>query len=165
MFQEEIRNIENKIISNKQFDIFSDDAFGNLLSNYLLYYNSTGILSHNENQFKNDTFHLFDILHKYFNDGLLEEEFEKEFQENKDDKEFIKEFNEFKELLDKLDYIKSNIYTDDSTSNITNKFTSSFKFVIEYLTKKNNDINELNKSMKDLNKKLIIIHNKLLEVL
>ena len=35
MFQQQIQNIENKIISNKQFDIFDDDDFGNL---YLIIY-------------------------------------------------------------------------------------------------------------------------------
>ena len=165
MFRQEIQNIENKIISNKQFDIIGDDDFGNLLSNYLLYYNSSGIVSANENQFKNDTFHLFNILHKYFNDGTLEEEFDKEFQENKDDKEFIEEFQEFKKLLDKLNYIKSNIYNIDFTSDTNNEFTYSFKFIIDYLTKKNNDINELNNSMKDLSDKLILLHNRLQQVL
>ena len=56
----------------------------------------------------------------------------------------MEEFQEFKELLDKLNHIKSNIYNIDFTSDTNDEFTYSFKFIIDYLTKKN-DVDELNK--------------------
>ena len=149
----QIQNIKYKIQNDEKYDLIGDNEFNKLLNNYINIYKYP---SHNEiknkENFKNDTYQIFDSLHYYFNIAIQDEEFKKEYQENQNDSDFKQEYEDFVKLINDLNIIKSKVFDLDLSLSIIDddEFNNSWNYVIQYLQIKLQDVNELNNSMQDL---------------
>ena len=147
-------NIENIITQNDN----GDDALNLVypfVNNFIeKYYNLKNI---NE-QFINYTKNLFELLYVIFNKEymLTLEELNKDNNIIKFNEDEKVEFELFKEFITNLEYINENIFNFKNENELSNNLSinEKMKSTIKYLTKKNDDMEQLNESMKYLNKSL-----------
>jgi len=114
-------------------------------------------------QFINDSTKLFNLLYVVFNKEYLFilEKINKDDNTIEFNKEEQQEFELFKEFIDNLQYINENIsYIKNENDFLNNKLINEkINSIINYLQKKNNDMADINESMKKVNKSLEDVYN------
>lgn len=143
----------NEIISMINNEEINDavDLFYNILSIYLETYKS------NENiileNFRNDSKLVFELMYKLFVSDEVKKEIESDLLKEPDNELLISEYNEYIEFIGNIKYIRENVekITLDGDDNI---LSNRCKSCILFLKKKESDMNELNKSISNLNNSL-----------
>ena len=150
-------NIENCQIIKELFDNEDEQEgmikVGELLNSYMNEY-SKEIKNHNItniNKYRTDTKGIFDTLHYIFsNETVLKE---MSFDADNDDEMDIKEKTEYFNFVNNIEYILKNI----DTVNIDNpgeEFTINCSNAINFMNKKNTDVESLYKTMNTLSSSL-----------
>jgi DNA-binding ferritin-like protein len=155
--KEQVDNIRLLITNNDWHENKnSEELVMKLLSDYYTEFDSSKNI--NQEYFKDNTYHVFDIIHKTFG-YKVDEEFEDILQEAKSDDqkdEYIKDYKKIKGLLNNLEYIKNNIYNID-IDKCSKEMTEAMESVKEFLyeIKKGNEelidtMNEMSNTLKNL---------------
>jgi hypothetical protein len=127
------------------------DLFYVLLNIYLNTYKfNKNIILEN---FRNDSKIVFELMYKLFVSDEVKREIESDLLKEPDNETLISEYNEYIEFIDNINYIKANVQniTIDGDDNI---LSNRCKSCILFLKKKESDMNELNKSISNLNNSL-----------
>ena len=119
----------------------------------------------NITNFKNDGKKLFEIITKMYVSLDIIEEINKDIENETDNDIYIKEKDEYIGFINNINYIYDNFDKLHPDLNDNSEFTIKFKETIEYLKQKDNDMRELQNTLKTLNDKVSTIANTLTSII
>ena len=156
--KEQVENIRLLMTNNDWHENKnSEELVMKLLSDYYIEFDSNKNI--NQEYFKDNTYHVFDIINKTFG-YKVDEEFEDILQEAKSDdqkNEYIEDYKKIKGLLNNLEYEKNNIYSVENIDKLPKEMTEAMESAKEFLDeiKKGNQelidtMNEMSNTLKNL---------------